>query len=80
MHESGATEVEARAYIKQFIIETWKKLNKERQAIGAEFSREFVECVINLPRMGHFMYTDGDKHGKPDMFKPYVFSLFVNPI
>ncbi|PWA83847.1 (-)-beta-pinene synthase, chloroplastic [Artemisia annua] len=80
MHESGATEVEARAYIKQFIIETWKKLNKERQEIGSEFSQEFVDCVINLPRMGHFMYTDGDKHGKPDMFKPYVFSLFVNPI
>nr|GEX10034.1 (-)-beta-pinene synthase, chloroplastic-like [Tanacetum cinerariifolium] len=80
MYESGATEVEAREYIKQFIIETWKKLNKERQEIGSEFSPEFIECVINLARMGHFMYTDGDKHGKPDMFKPYVFSLFVNPI
>lgn len=79
MHESGANEVEARAYIKQLIVETWKKLNKERQAIGSELPREFIECGINLARMGHFMYTDGDKHGKPEMFKPYVLSLFVNP-
>ncbi|KAI3687954.1 hypothetical protein L1987_81659 [Smallanthus sonchifolius] len=80
MHESGATEVEAREYIKKLIMETWKKMNKERQAIVSEFPREFLDCVTNLARMGHFMYTDGDKHGKPDMFKPYALSLFVNPI
>nr|QYL01201.1 terpene synthase 11 [Stevia rebaudiana] len=80
MHESGATEVEAREHIKKVIMETWKKLNKERLAVGSEFPREFIECVTNLPRMGHFMYTDGDKHGKPDMFKPYALSLFVHPI
>ncbi|KAL8255769.1 hypothetical protein R6Q59_030836 [Mikania micrantha] len=81
MHETGATEVEAREYIKRLIVETWKKLNKERQnAIGSELPHEFIECVTNLARMGHFMYTDGDKHGKPDMFKPYALSLFVDPI
>ncbi|KAI3687933.1 hypothetical protein L1987_81638 [Smallanthus sonchifolius] len=80
MLESGATEVEAREYIKKLIMETWKKMNKERQAIVSEFPREFLDCVTNLARMGHFMYTDGDKHGKPDMFKPYALSLFVNPI
>ncbi|PWA79616.1 hypothetical protein CTI12_AA205080 [Artemisia annua] len=37
MHESGVTEVEAKAYIKQLTLETWKKLNKERQAIDSEF-------------------------------------------
>nr|QQY00626.1 (-)-beta-pinene synthase [Chrysanthemum indicum] len=80
MHESGATEVEAKVYIKQLTLETWKKLNKECQKIDSEFSQEFIDCIMNLARMGHFMYTDGDKHGKPDMFKPYVLSLFVNPI
>ncbi|KAD5508573.1 hypothetical protein E3N88_16276 [Mikania micrantha] len=81
MHESGATEMEAREYIKGLIMETWKKLNKERQdAIGSELPHEFIECVTNLARMGHFMYTDGDKHGKPEMFKPYALSLFVDPI
>nr|GFA08001.1 (-)-beta-pinene synthase, chloroplastic-like [Tanacetum cinerariifolium] len=71
MHETGATEDEAKAYIKQLTLETWKKLNKERQTIDSEFSHEFIDCIMNLARMGHFMYTDGDKHGKPDMFKPY---------
>ncbi|KAK9072759.1 hypothetical protein SSX86_009194 [Deinandra increscens subsp. villosa] len=80
MHESGATEVEAREYIKRLITETWKKLNKERQAIGSELPNEFIECVTNLARMGHFMYTNGDKHGKPDIFKPFALSLFVDPI
>ncbi|KAL8227106.1 hypothetical protein R6Q57_016938 [Mikania cordata] len=64
MHESGATEMEAREYIKILIVETWKKLNKERQnAIVSELPLEFIECVTNLARMGYFMYTDGDKHG-----------------
>lgn len=80
MYENGVTEEEARAYIKQLILESWKKLNKERQEIGAEFQHEFIECVTNLARMGHFFYTDGDKHGKPEMFKPYVLSMFVNPL
>ncbi|KAI3687943.1 hypothetical protein L1987_81648 [Smallanthus sonchifolius] len=73
MLESGATEVEAREYIKKLIMETWKKMNKERQAIVSEFPREFLDCVTNLARMGHFMYTDGDKHGddpNPTYFPP----------
>ncbi|KAL8227103.1 hypothetical protein R6Q57_016935 [Mikania cordata] len=81
MHETGATEVEAREYIKRLIVETWKKLNKERQnAIDSELPHEFIECITNLARMGHFMYKDGDKHGKPDMFKPFALSMFVDPI
>ncbi|MFS7915195.1 putative lyase [Helianthus anomalus] len=80
MHESGSSEVEARECIKELIVETWKKLNKEPQAIGSELPLEFIECVRNLARMRHFMYTEGDKHGKPDMFKPYALSLFVDPI
>nr|WCC60120.1 terpene synthase [Pityopsis ruthii] len=85
MKETGATEAKARAYIRQLILETWKKLNKERLEIGSEFEQEFVESVVNLARMGHFMYADRDKahrdmHGNPETFKPYALSLFVNPI
>ncbi|KAI7725782.1 hypothetical protein M8C21_013953, partial [Ambrosia artemisiifolia] len=76
MHESGGTEIEAREYIKELTVETWKKLNRERQAIGSDLPHEFIECITNLARMGHFMYTGGDKHGKPHMFKPYALSLF----
>ncbi|GJZ13889.1 IST1-like protein, partial [Tanacetum coccineum] len=38
MHESGASEVESKAYIKKLTLETWKKLNKERQTIHFKFS------------------------------------------
>ncbi|KAI3496880.1 hypothetical protein L1887_39258 [Cichorium endivia] len=79
MKESGATEVEAREYIEQLIIETWKKLNRERQTISSSFSPEFIECITNLARMGHFAY-DVDKHSYPDMMKTHVLSLFVDPI
>ena len=34
MHESGATEEEARSHIKMLISKTWKKLNKERAAVA----------------------------------------------
>nr|XP_043613103.1 (-)-beta-pinene synthase, chloroplastic-like [Erigeron canadensis] len=80
MKETGATEVEARAYIRRLILETWKKLNKECLEIGSEYPQEFVESVVNLARMGHFMYTDRDMHGNAEMFKPYALSMFVNPI
>ncbi|XP_023744907.1 (-)-beta-pinene synthase, chloroplastic [Lactuca sativa] len=79
MQESGATEVEAREHIRLLILETWKKLNKERQTIGSSFPQEFIECVTNLARMGHFAY-DVNKHTYPDMMRTHVLSLFVNPI
>ncbi|KAI3523024.1 hypothetical protein L1887_01079 [Cichorium endivia] len=79
MQESGATEAEAREHIQLLILETWKKLNKERQTIGSSFPQEFIECVMNLARMGHLAY-DVDKQAYPDMMRTHVLSLFVNPI
>ncbi|KAI7743354.1 hypothetical protein M8C21_009257, partial [Ambrosia artemisiifolia] len=53
MHDSGATEEEARMYIKE-------------RALGySHFSKEFIECATNIPRMTQFMYNDGDGHGHP---------------
>ncbi|KAI3822002.1 hypothetical protein L1987_09583 [Smallanthus sonchifolius] len=80
MHESGATEEEARRHIKELIMETWKKLNKERAHADSQFLREFVEYATNIPRMALFMYSEGDGHGRPDITKSHVSSLFINPI
>ena len=33
MHETGATEEEARAYVRSLIIKVWQKLNKERAGL-----------------------------------------------
>ncbi|KAI3805218.1 hypothetical protein L1987_27395 [Smallanthus sonchifolius] len=80
MHDSGATEDEARMYIKGLILETWKKLNKERVCGYSEFSKEFIECATNIPRMTQFMYNDGDGHGHPYITESHVLSLLFNPI
>ncbi|XP_023739439.1 R-linalool synthase QH1, chloroplastic [Lactuca sativa] len=78
MHESGATEEEARRYIKNLINETWKKLNKERACVNSKFLREFIDYATNLSRMALFMYAKGDGHGRPDVTKSYVLSLLFN--
>ncbi|KAI7751357.1 hypothetical protein M8C21_023454, partial [Ambrosia artemisiifolia] len=70
MHESGATEEEARKYIKEMIRDTWKKLNKERMCANSQYSRE----------MAQFMYGEGDGHGRPDITKSHLSSLLFNPI
>ncbi|GKB80302.1 R-linalool synthase QH1, chloroplastic-like protein [Tanacetum coccineum] len=79
MHERGATEDEARTYIKNLIMETWKKLNKERASANSQFSQEFFDHATNIPRMAQFMYSEGDGHGRPDLIKGHVFSLLFNP-
>ena len=78
MHESGATEEEARRYIKNLINETWKKLNKERACVNSKFLREFIDYATNMSRMALFMYAKGDGHGRPDVTKSYVLSLLFN--
>ncbi|KAL8264956.1 hypothetical protein R6Q59_023086 [Mikania micrantha] len=80
MHESGATEEEARMHIKSLILETWKKLNKERVSGYSRFSKEFIECATNIPRMTQFMYNEGDGHGHPYITESHVLSLLFNPI
>ncbi|KAJ0800966.1 putative R-linalool synthase [Helianthus annuus] len=80
MHESGATKEEAREYIKELILETWKKLNKEGAHANSQFERGFIEYATNISRMALLMYSDGDGHGCPDLTKSHVSSLFFNPV
>ncbi|KAI3687945.1 hypothetical protein L1987_81650 [Smallanthus sonchifolius] len=80
MHESGATEEEARGYIKEMIRDAWKKLNKERALANSQFSREYIEYATNMARMAQFMYGEGDGHGRPEITKSHLSSLLFNPI
>ncbi|PWA72410.1 beta-myrcene synthase [Artemisia annua] len=80
MHETGASEDEARIYMKSLIGETWKKLNKERTHASSDITREFIDFATNLVRMAQFMYGEGDVHGRPDVTKSHVLSLLFNPI
>ncbi|XP_022773843.1 terpene synthase 10-like [Durio zibethinus] len=80
MHESGASEDKAREHIRKLIGATWKKMNKDRIA-KSRFSQMFIEIAMNLARVSHCMYQNGDGHAIEDgETKDKVLSLFVNPV
>ncbi|KAL0792751.1 hypothetical protein Bca101_064128 [Brassica carinata] len=84
MHETGASEKEARAHVQQMISETWDEMNYVTQTANSSssLSRGFVKAALNLGRMSQCMYQHGDGHGFPDKAKTVdrVMSLLINPI
>ncbi|KAK7839331.1 myrcene synthase [Quercus suber] len=55
MNETGASEEDAREYIRYLISETWKKMNEERDATSS-LLETFIEIIFNLRRMAQCMY------------------------
>ncbi|XP_057509158.1 LOW QUALITY PROTEIN: tricyclene synthase EBOS, chloroplastic-like, partial [Actinidia eriantha] len=81
MKETGLSEQAARKHISNLIDETWKKMNQNRSVYNSPFGRAFTETAINLARMAHCMYQDGDGHGAPDTkAKNRVLSVILEPI
>ncbi|XP_010502465.1 PREDICTED: 1,8-cineole synthase 1, chloroplastic isoform X2 [Camelina sativa] len=82
MHETGASEEEAREHVQQMISDTWDDMNNETKPARSSFSRGFVEAAMNLARMSQCMYQYGDGHGCPNKAKTVdrVQSLLVDPI
>lgn len=80
MHETGASEEEARGHVQQMISDTWNEMNYEAKI--ALLPRGFVEATVNLARMSQCIYQHGDGHGRPDKAKTVerVMSLFVSPV
>ncbi|KAL5568181.1 hypothetical protein UlMin_024756 [Ulmus minor] len=80
MHQSGASEEEARKHMKFLIGETWKQMNQDR-VTNSPFCKVFIEIATNLGRMAQCMYQHGDGHGVQDReTKDRVSSLLINPI
>ncbi|KAE9464212.1 hypothetical protein C3L33_03880, partial [Rhododendron williamsianum] len=80
MHETGASEKEAREHIKYLIGETWKKMNKDR-GVESPCSHTFVELALNLGRTAQCMYQYGDGHAAQGVeTKDRVLSLLINPV
>ncbi|OMO83635.1 hypothetical protein COLO4_22399 [Corchorus olitorius] len=83
MHESGASEVEARHHIGELVDSTWKKINNhEPIADPSFFSETFLQIAVDLPRMVHCLYRHGDGYGIADggETKNSILSLIVFPI
>uniref|UniRef100_A0A0D3DAV0 Terpene synthase metal-binding domain-containing protein n=2 Tax=Brassica TaxID=3705 RepID=A0A0D3DAV0_BRAOL len=80
MHETGASEKEARAHVQQMISDTWNEMNYETKI--ALVPRGFVEAAMNLTRMSQCIYQHGDGHGRSVIAKTVerVMSLLVSPV
>ncbi|KAJ8769513.1 hypothetical protein K2173_005116 [Erythroxylum novogranatense] len=65
MHETGASEEEARAHLYYLISDTWKKLNTAR-ANDKIFCREFGRICMNVLRIAQCFYQHGDGFGIVD--------------
>nr|QWQ79612.1 TPS54 [Juglans sigillata] len=80
MNDTGASEKDAREFIRSLISATWKKVNEERGA-SSSFSETFIEIGMNCARMSQCIYQHGDGHGIEDReTKDRVLALFVHPI
>lgn len=62
MNETGASEADAREYIKYLISATWKKMNEDRVA-SSPFSQIYIEIALNLARTAQCIYQHGDGYG-----------------
>ncbi|XP_071722521.1 terpene synthase 10-like [Rutidosis leptorrhynchoides] len=84
MHETGATEEEARAYMRKLIDEGWKKLNEaciNANYENSPFSDVFKRTTMNLIRMAMLMYLNGDGHASQSQESiDRVLSLLVQPV
>ncbi|XP_038900858.1 terpene synthase 10-like isoform X2 [Benincasa hispida] len=82
MNDTGASEQEARRCIKDFIMESWKKMNEEVQTLNSSplFSKGFIEIALNLARVSHTVYQHRDGHTVEDYeTMDRVLSLFIEP-
>ena len=80
MHETGASEDDARKYIGCLIDETWKKMNEDRN-LNSPFPQTFIGVAMNVARMAQCMYQYGDGYGVQDReTKDRIMTLFIEPI
>lgn len=81
MNETGASEEDAREYIRDLIGITWEKMNRELIETSPLIPRTLIEAALNLARMAQFMYKHGDGHSSQDhVMRSRVLSLLINPI
>ncbi|KAL2931196.1 Alpha-farnesene synthase [Bienertia sinuspersici] len=80
MAEASVTEDIARKHMKAKITSAWSKINMELLTASKE-QQKFVECVINMARVCHFIYQSGDGFSVQDgATKNKVKRLFFEPL
>ncbi|KAL0457938.1 UNVERIFIED_CONTAM: (-)-alpha-terpineol synthase [Sesamum latifolium] len=81
MHETGASDEVACAYIGKLIDQNWKMINKENTHNSALFGKCFIQTAQNLARIALCQYQHGDAHTAPtDGSRNRVKSVIMEPI
>ncbi|KAL0418836.1 UNVERIFIED_CONTAM: Isoprene synthase, chloroplastic [Sesamum radiatum] len=81
MHETGASDEVACAYIGKLIDQNWKMINKENTYNSALFGKCFIQTAQNLARIALCQYQQGDAHTAPtDGSRNRVKSVIMEPI
>lgn len=80
MAEANVTDEMAKEHIKKIIGVAWTHVNAEL-ASGSLEKKTFVNHVINLARLSHFMYRNGDGFGAPDEdIQGQIKRLLIEPL
>ncbi|KAG6655720.1 myrcene synthase, chloroplastic-like [Carya illinoinensis] len=80
MNDTGASEEDAREFIRNLISATWKRFNEELAA-SSPFSETLIHIGMNFARMSQCIYQHGDGHGIENReTKDRVLALLIHPI
>lgn len=80
MKEANVSEEDARGYIRRIIANAWMNINNCLLTLSQEHL-QFVKYVVNIARIGHFMYQHGDGFGVQDQeTKQEIISNLIEPV
>ncbi|XP_020203436.1 isoprene synthase, chloroplastic [Cajanus cajan] len=79
MNETGNSEEEAREYFKILIDKEWKYLNKFL-VMDSPFPKSFIQLIMNIVRICHCAYQNGDGFAQQGVLKNRIKSVLVDPV
>ncbi|KAK9212520.1 hypothetical protein WN943_001902 [Citrus x changshan-huyou] len=79
MKQHGVSEEEAKKALRIQVDNAWKDINEELLSPTA-VSLPLLERILNLARVCHFMYEDGDRYTQPLLMKDQVALVLKDPV
>nr|UJH94379.1 germacrene D synthase 3 [Zanthoxylum ailanthoides] len=80
MKQHGTSKEEAEKALWLEIEHGWKDINEAFLKPTADVSLPLLERMLNLTRVCHFMYEDGDRYTHPSLMKEQVALVLKDPV